>query len=92
MVVDVKEIAVYKSGISYPHDMLIYGFDHNNREFCIADFFNGSKYECGIAGYDEVLSAISNMSVQYEQHWIFFYDIILLSVKKTGKRTLALKG
>ncbi len=78
LVVDTAKIEVYKS-TGYPHDMLVYGYDESG--FYVADFFDGAGYGKGRVTYDEMQEALS-LRQEYEEHWIFNYDIILLWVKK----------
>lgn len=77
LVVDTGKISIYKSA-GYPHDMLVYGYDESG--LYVADFFQGARYGKGRVTYDEMREAL-NLRQEYEEHWIFNYDIVLLWVK-----------
>ena len=78
LVIDTGKIAIYKS-TGYPHDMLIYGYDESG--FYVADFFHVAGYGKGKVTYDEMQEALK-LRQEYEEHWIFNYDIVLLWVKE----------
>lgn len=39
------------------HPIFIYGYDHNKKDFCVADFFNNKKYEFSKTPFDELKEA-----------------------------------
>lgn len=55
------------------HQLFIFGFDKNNEQFHIADFFYDSKYSFEVSSFNDVESAIISCANTDEDYKIYLY-------------------
>lgn len=78
---NVSKINVYGVNKPFAHDALIYGFDEENKQFLISDFFGLKKYGSAWISEQELENALYLDEESFGKTGIFFNDIFLLKIK-----------
>ena len=77
-----SKIKAYGQSVVFAHDALIYGFDEENKQFLIADFFQHKKYGNTWIEEDELKNAIYMDEGCFGKTGIFNNEIFLLKPHK----------
>lgn len=82
VLIDKQHIKAYRTEESAPHDLFIYGYDRDNQEFNIADFFPDPlpKYKKTKGSFYEIEQAVNEHINYKEDCWDNVFGIQLISM------------